>query len=359
MKKKLLFTAYNLDLGGIENSLINLLKNIDYDKYEVTLILEKKEGIFLNELNKNVIVKEIKVSNCKIVPLRKIINGFRKFKFKLFNKNKYDFSCCYATYSYSGNVIALTGSTNSMLYVHSNYVDLYKKNESKIREFFDTRNIDKFKYITFVSNESKKDFLNYYKEYSDKSIVFNNFIDVERINNLSKVSIDEKKPNGLLFVFVGRLDDFSKKLGRAINLIKNIDNSTLWIIGDGPDRIMYEKIVDDLNLEKRVIFLGKKKNPYPYMDLADYILLTSDYEGFPVVYLESLILNKDIITTIPVSDDQIDIKKYASIISKDEDKMVKEVKEILKNNKKSNTISIEDIQDKRIKDLEKIFDNEE
>lgn len=359
MKKKLLFTAYNLDLGGIENSLINLLKNIDYDKYEVTLILEKKEGIFLNELNKNVIVKEIKVSNCKIVPLRKIINGFRKFKFKLFNKNKYDFSCCYATYSYSGNVIALTGSTNSMLYVHSNYVDLYKKNESKIREFFDTRNIDKFKYITFVSNESKKDFLNYYKEYSDKSIVFNNFIDVERINNLSKVSIDEKKPNGLLFVFVGRLDDFSKKLGRAINLIKNIDNSTLWIIGDGPDRIMYEKIVDDLNLEKRVIFFGKKKNPYPYMDLADYILLTSDYEGFPVVYLESLILNKDIITTIPVSDDQIDIKKYASIISKDEDKMVKEVKEILKNNKKSNKISIEDIQDKRIKDLEKIFDNEE
>ena len=62
MKKRLLFTAYNLDLGGIENSLINLLDVIDYDKYEVTLILEKKEGIFLDRINKNVIIKEVKVS---------------------------------------------------------------------------------------------------------------------------------------------------------------------------------------------------------------------------------------------------------------------------------------------------------
>ena len=42
MKKKLLFTAYNLEIGGIETALVNLLDNIDYDKYEVTLVLEKK-----------------------------------------------------------------------------------------------------------------------------------------------------------------------------------------------------------------------------------------------------------------------------------------------------------------------------
>ena len=52
-KKKLLFAAYNLDLGGIEKALINLLNLIDYNKYEVTLVLEKKEGIFLNQLNNN------------------------------------------------------------------------------------------------------------------------------------------------------------------------------------------------------------------------------------------------------------------------------------------------------------------
>ena len=135
MKKKLLFTAYNLDLGGIEKALINLLDNIDYNKYDVTLILEKKEGVFLDKINENVIIKELKVSKCKISFIRKIINGFRKFKFSLLNKNRYDFSCCYATYSYSGNKLALIGSSNSMLYVHSNYVDLYKNDKDLAKKY--------------------------------------------------------------------------------------------------------------------------------------------------------------------------------------------------------------------------------
>ena len=188
MKKRLLFTSYSLDIGGMETALLNLLNNIDYDKYEVVLVLEKKEGIFLNEINKNVIVKEVKVSNCKISLFRKIINFYRKYKFKRQNKNKFDFSCCYATYSYSANKLALIASENTMLYVHNNYKDLYQNDERKIREFFDTRSIDKFKHIVFVSNESKKDFEEYYPSLKDKTLVFNNFIDVSKIKKLSKKS---------------------------------------------------------------------------------------------------------------------------------------------------------------------------
>ena len=67
-----------------------------------------------------------------------------------------------------------------------------------------------------------------------------------------------------------------------------------------------------------MIFVGQKKNPYPYIGLADYIILTSDYEGFPVTYLEAITLNKKILTTIDVSDDSINIgKDYATIISTD------------------------------------------
>ena len=44
--KKILITSYSLGLGGIEKALINLLHEIDYQKYSVTLILENKEGIF-------------------------------------------------------------------------------------------------------------------------------------------------------------------------------------------------------------------------------------------------------------------------------------------------------------------------
>ena len=158
-------------------------------------------------------------------------------------------------------------------------------------------------------------------------------------------------------MIVGRLDDSSKKIGRAINLIKNIPELELWLIGDGPDRKKYEELVEKYNLKSRVKFLGRKANPYPYIKIADYTILTSDYEGFPVTYLESVILNKSIITTIPVSDDKIDIRDYAYIVSKDEDKMVKEVKDILDKPRKQKSISIDKIQKERMKDLEVLFDN--
>ena len=86
---------------------------------------------------------------------------------------------------------------------------------------------------------------------------------------------------------------------------------------------------------------------------ADYIILTSDYEGFPVTYLEALTLKKQIITTINTSDESINMKDYANIISKDENKEVKEVKQILKENKKYPPISVDKIQENKISLFEK------
>ena len=351
-KKDLLFTDNNLKIGGIETAQINLLNRIDYKKYNVTLVLEEKKGELLKRVPKEVNIKEVKVSNNKIVILRKIVNATRKLIFKILNYNNYDFSCCYTTYSYSANKLALMSSNNNSIYIHSDYSYLYN-NEKDFREFFDTRSINEFKSIIFVSNESKNSFLKYYKDLEKKTYVFNNFIDTNEIISKSKEEIKEKKPKDKkLFVFVGRLDDSSKKLKRAINLAHNIKNIELWIIGDGPDKTMYEEYNSN---NDRVKFLGRKTNPYPYINEADYIILTSDYEGFPVTYLESIALNKNIITTINTSDDNINMKEYAHIISKNEDTMIKEVKDILKSNKKLKSINLEEIQVSRMKQLEKIF----
>lgn len=356
MKKKLFFAAVDLNVGGIEKALINLLNNINYDKYEVFLYLEKKEGSLLNELNKNVIVKELKVSNNKIIPLRKIINFTKKLIFKFKNKNKYDFSCCYATYSYSAAKLSLIASKNSAIYVHSDYSFIY--NEKEYNNFFDTHYIDQFRKIIFVSNESKNNFLKYYNNFNDKTMVFNNFINIDNIIEKSKEKIYlELNNKNKHFIFVGRLDDKSKKLGRAINLVKNIDNIDLMIIGDGPDKYKYESMVKEFHLEEKINFFGMKNNPYPYIKQADYLILTSDYEGFPVTYLEAIALNKRIITTINTSDDEINIKEgFGYIISKDENKMIDEVKRILEDKKKLKQIDFYLIQKSRMIKLEKVFD---
>ena len=47
MKKKILITSFDLAIGGVERSLIGLLNQIDYEKYEVDLMLFKHEGEFL------------------------------------------------------------------------------------------------------------------------------------------------------------------------------------------------------------------------------------------------------------------------------------------------------------------------
>ncbi len=356
-KKDILFAGKNLEIGGIEVAQVNLLNNLDSKKYNITLILEEKKGSLLSKLNKNVTVKELRVSSFKISIIRKIINATRKLIFKVFNYQNYDFSCCYTTYSFSCNKVAKIASINNAFYVHSDYSYIYKK-EQEFREFFDSRKVFEYKHIIFVSNESRKSFLKYYEELKDKTIVLNNFINIKEIVNKSTEKITEKKQkNKMLFVYVGRLDDNSKKLKRAIDLTNNLPNIELWIIGDGPDKEMYISYSKKLGLENNVIFMGKKNNPYPYMKVADFIILTSDYEGFPVTYLEALALNKKIITTIPTSDDFIDMKDYAYIVSKDSKKMIEEVGEILNKQPKKLNIDLNEVQNNRLQLLEEIINN--
>lgn len=355
-KKELLFSINDLRVGGIETAIINLLNNIDHKKYNVTLVMEEKTGVLLKNVNKNVKVQELKVSNNKNAIIRKGINFIRKLNFSILNYHKFDFSCCYATYSLSANKIALTASKNNSIYVHSNYRYIYK-DKTEFKNFFNCRNISSFRRIIFVANEAEKDFIKIYPELKNKCLVLNNFIDPDKILKLSTEKISETHPkNKKLFVFIGRLDDSSKKVSRAINLLKSLSDVNLLIVGDGPDRKMYEDLVTKNDLSKRVTFVGQKTNPYPYIKLADYIILTSDYEGFPVTYLEAITLHKRILTTIDVSDESINIgKDYATIISMDEKKMLKDVQKELSSPRKIKDIDIKKIQEERLEKLENIF----
>ena len=358
-KKRVLFTTYNFDIGGIEKALVNLLNRIDYKKYSVDVIVEEKKGIFLPKITPKANIIEVKVSNNKNVILRKIINMSRKLIFALFDYHNYDCSICYATYSYSGNKLSLMASRNTAFYIHSNYTYIYE-DINEFKSFFESRNISKFRKIIFVANEARRDFIKKYPEYEKKCITINNFNDIEAIKQGALEKVDaKKKKNTILFIFVGRLEDASKKMRRALNVIKETKKTELWVIGDGPDRQLYEDYVKKNKLTTRVTFFGKKQNPYPYMKQADYTILTSDYEGYPVVYLESIVLGTKIITTIDVSDEAMNIgKDFAYIVSKDEQQMVKEVKDILDNkvNKKFKKVDLEEIQKKRIKKIEELFD---
>lgn len=324
--KKILFSAVTLDLGGIETALITLLnylasqKNDDEYKYEITLVLEKKQGLFLDVLDKNIKILEYTPNNNKIVLIRKICNFIKQIKFKKKYANKFDFSCSYATYSKPASFVARTASKNSALWVHSEYMNVFKNDKNKYIKFFNDIKCFEFKKIVFVSNNAKNTFVDTFK--NENVEVINNLIDYKKIIEKSKdIVTDIKKEIIFTFIHVGRHTEEDKKITRIIECARRLKKEEkkfrILLVGDGKETQNYKNMVKQYNLENEVIFLGKKSNPYPYYMLADALLLTSEYEGFPVVYIESMILGLPIITTEVSDSKEVIENKYGVVVPKD------------------------------------------
>ena len=355
--KKLLFAAHSLGLGGIETALITLVEQLVKKGYQITLVLEKKQGIFLDTLNPKIKVIEYSPSDNKIIPLRKFINLCKQLKFKFRFKNKFDFAAAYATYSLSNGFVARVASKNSALWVHLDYLTQNNYDEEKTKDYYQKLKCEQFKKIVFVSKESRDNFIKIFPHYKEKAIYCNNLIDGKKIIQKAEeklstkqegIGIDQNKSSkqenslinqedetankqgSVIFLNVGRHDEKQKKLSRLIEVAEMLkkDNFKFKIlfVGDGPDSTLYKQMVENKSLTDTIIFLGKKKNPYPYYKLSNCVVLTSDYEGYPVVFLESMILKKPIITT-KVSDFKQIENKFGIVTTKN----VKDIYDAMKN----------------------------
>lgn len=91
-------------------------------------------------------------------------------------------------------------------------------------------------------------------------------------------------------IYVGRIDYNQKRVYRVIDawaiLEKQFPDWQLTIVGDGPERKHIEKQAEELNLQ-RIRFDGFQ-NPKPYYERASVLVLTSEYEGFPLVLAECM-----------------------------------------------------------------------
>lgn len=358
--KKLLFAAYSLDVGGIEKALVNLVNVLQNRGYDITVVLEKKQGIFLNELNKNIKLIEYTPSEKKNLIVRKITNFIHRIQFIIKYKNKYDFSAAFATYSKPSIFVSKVASKNNTLWGHADYLTLFDNDRQKVKDFFKSIKVEQFKNIIFVSEEGKNSFLDIFPQMKEKTIECNNIVNNKEILKLSEEEIEIKKDNKCFtFLNVGRHDEKQKKLTRIIEAVQKLKqddlNFKVLFVGDGKDNTLYRKMVKDKKLENNIIFVGPQKNPYPYLKISDCVILTSDYEGYPVVFLESFILNKPIITT-KVSDYKDIEGKYGYITSKQIDDIYEKMKEMIKNGYEiKESFDADKYNNDIIEKLEKIF----
>lgn len=106
--------------------------------------------------------------------------------------------------------------------------------------------------------------------------------------------------NGRVFVTVGRLSP-EKNHARLIEAFARVHaddpDTSLVIIGTGPLAGDLKSLAATLGVADAVTFTGVLSNPYAIMDRCDCFVLSSDYEGQPIVILEARVLGLPVVTT--------------------------------------------------------------
>ena len=101
-----------------------------------------------------------------------------------------------------------------------------------------------------------------------------------------------------------------------IKLIKKNRKIEIWALGKVSVNV--DKIFKQNKIRKKIRIFDKCNNKYSYLVKADYVMVDSNYEYFPNIYLEILLLNKDIISFKNYNDEYISLKDYCFILSKDD-----------------------------------------
>ena len=78
-------------------------------------------------------------------------------------------------------------------------------------------------------------------------------------------------------------------------VIRQIPDTRLLILGDGSEKYTLEKQVNDLGITGEVIFMGFQSDPYTYILQSDVIVLPSLFEAFGLVYIEAFALKTTLI----------------------------------------------------------------
>lgn len=385
-KKKILFYVSGIGLGGVEKVILEVLKGIDKEKYDIKLGLNNEnENFFENEIPKEI--------NYQYMVNRKIIEKTLMYKKRknILNKLFYSYMLWYEKYIAKKNflkfaedrdilidfksgdylrLINLFKDKKKMVWLHGELSDLvkYKKNKKNFE-----KNLRKCNRIILISQIMKELFVKKVPELAKRTELIYNPFDFESIRKKSTdLSEEDNKSiemlNSNYFLMVSRIDFQSKDFETLLKAFKifSKDNReyNLFLLGDGSKKDMkiLELKIREYNLEKRVILLGVRKNPYPWIKNAEILIQSSRYEGLPTVLIEGLILDKKIIATdCPTGPREIlENGKIGKLIKiGDYISMAQNMKKVLEEeNKKDYKESIERFEKDRIlKKIESLIDN--
>lgn len=114
------------------------------------------------------------------------------------------------------------------------------------------------------------------------------------INKINKGSKKDFKSKTLNICYLGRIEEYQKRISDFIPIIKLLEERKLpyhiRFIGDGSQRILLEEKLSSIAGPDKISFLGRCSIEQVYEELAEchVYALTSDFEGLPLSMLEAM-----------------------------------------------------------------------
>ncbi|MFD1020141.1 glycosyltransferase [Thalassobacillus hwangdonensis] len=295
-KKKVLFFIYQLGAGGAARTILNIVNNMDREKFTPILVTLDYNGSYESYLNEDVTFFKLKTKRLRsaILPLAKVIRRQRPdIVFSTIpNYNTIAILATVLSGTRAKNVVReaayLGGTFTSDLKLRL-YGLLYRRA---------TR-------VIALSHGVKDNIVNRYKVKRDKITVIYNPVDLDTIEEMiDRAPLPDEHEHIFnteekVLITAGRMvnDKDHHTLLRAFARVNEKINARLVILGEGALEQELKQLADQLGIADKVFFLGFQTNPYLYFHHADAFVLSSKREGFGHVLAEALASGTPVIST--------------------------------------------------------------
>ena len=327
MKKKILFVINSMGCGGAEKSLLSLLSLLDYDRYDVTLQMFRRGGMFeellppevhiREDLDYTVFCRKNPLTQLLSFDLRRINARARTSLFLRSNAKKgrplhdaqaywkysaaayallperYDVAIAWGQGTPTHFVVEKVQAQKKLAWVNADYENVGHNKD------FDRKYYAAFTGIICVSDKLCLTMQEVFPEYAAKMMTIYDINNPATIFAMADQPCSLPNEENLTLVTVGRLVpqkgyDIAAK---AAWLLKERGVEFHWyIVGDG-DRASIEADIVRYGIGDCFTLLGAKANPYPYMKAADIYVQTSKFEGYCLTLAEARMLNVPCVTT--------------------------------------------------------------
>lgn len=366
-KIKILFRHRSMEMGGVEKVILSLLENLDQNKFDITYLTNLYQGELRDKVPSH--IKYIKINKGKedfsVNPLLQNIQlSLRSLRIKFFKTfptlvdkiyldEKFDIEIA-STYSDFAPVLGSSNMDSKKIgWFHSDIT--FPKLQPAVPTIL--KQISQFDYFIFGSQQTKDIFTQTYPNFKlPENQVILNAIPIEEIKQKAVEFVPDFGTKDPVFVSVGRLHSrkgYHKLIEVHNKLIKDGFAHKIIIIGDGEEKDNLENLTKMYGVQNSFVLLGSLLNPYPYVKNADFFVMPSESEGWPLIIADTLILQKPILSTaVGGIPEMIRHLENGYLINYDTDEMYNAMTEFL-----SNTNMIEKIK-KGLENSEKQFDNQ-